>query len=89
MRRQIIFAHAFSADVEALGGYRSIDKAIETVEEALVNNPYAFPKFESDFTSFRYAVTKEIDDLPPLAMLFTVDSKGNVTLEKIFEAFLY
>jgi hypothetical protein len=89
MRRQIIFAHAFSADVEALGGYRSIDKAIETVEEALVLNPYAFPKFESDFTSFRFAMTKEIDDLPALAMLFTVDERGNVTLEKIFEANLY
>jgi len=44
---------------------------------------------KSDFTSFRFAMTKEIDDLPALAMLFTVDERGNVTLEKIFEANLY
>lgn len=89
MRRQIIFSHAFTADAEAYGGYSEIDIAIETVEEALIGNPFAFPKFESDFVSFRYVLTKPIEDLPALAFLFTIDDRGNVTLEKIFDAFLY
>jgi hypothetical protein len=89
MRRQIIFSHAFGQDVQAFGGYGTIDRALETVEEALVHNPYVFPKFESDFTSFRYAITKPIDDLPALAMQFTIDERGNVVLEKIFEARMY
>lgn len=89
MRRQIIFSHAFTADAEEYGGYRQIDLAIETVEEALIGNPFSFPRFESDFVSFRYVMTKPIQELPALAFLFTIDEKGNVTLEKIFEAQLY
>lgn len=89
MRRQIIFSREFDADVERLGGYRSIDRAIETIEFALVQNPYAFEHFESEFVSFRYVITKAIGELPPLSIVFTIDGRGNVTLEKIFDAASY
>jgi hypothetical protein len=46
MRRQIIFSKAFDADVDQWGGYVEIDRAIDTIEEALIRNPYAFPIFE-------------------------------------------
>lgn len=86
MRRQIIFSRSFESDVEEFGGYRSIDKAISTIEDHLVANPYAFPLFENDFIRFRYALTKRIDDLPPIAIQFTIAEDGNVHLERIFDA---
>jgi hypothetical protein len=89
MRRQIIYAKQFDADADEWGGYIEIDVALDTVIEALSHDPYAFPKFETDFVSFRYALTKRIRDMPPLAFMFTIDDRGNVTLERIFEAYLY
>lgn len=83
--RQIIYDHSFDAGVEALGGYRSIDRAIDTVIDALYRNPWGFNKFESDFLSFRYALTLPIDDLPALAIIFTIGQNGDVTLEHIEE----
>lgn len=85
MRRQIIYAKAFDADAGEWGGYVEIDKAIDTVIEALAHDPFVFPHIETDFVKFRYVATKRIEDLPPLAFVFTIDDRGNVTLEKIFE----
>jgi hypothetical protein len=56
--RQIIYSTAFDHAVDVLGGYRSIDVAIDTIIDALYRNPYGFNKFESDFISFRYAITR-------------------------------
>lgn len=53
--------------------------------EALYSNPYGFPKFESDFTSFRYARTKGIRFIPPLVFIFNIDAKHNVVLEHVEE----
>jgi hypothetical protein len=87
MRRQIIYSHQFEADVREYGGYLEIDKALDTILEALANDPYKFHKFESDFTSFRWANTRRIGQLPPLSIMFSIDANGNVTLEKIFETY--
>lgn len=51
--RQIIYSIAFDQAVDALGGYRIIDRALDTVIDGLYRNPYGFNKFESDFLSFR------------------------------------
>ncbi len=85
MRRHIIFDKSFDAAVESLGGYRAIDRAIDTIIDSLDRNPYAFPKFENDFISFRYAMTKPVDDLPSLVVIFSIGEDKNVTLEHVEE----
>jgi len=83
MRRQIIYAKTFDEAVDALGGYRAIDRAIDTIVDALDRNPYVFNLFESDFISFRYVITKPIEDLPSLIIIFSIGHEGNVTLEHV------
>jgi hypothetical protein len=83
--RQIIHSVAFDRAVEALGGYRSIDRSLDTIIDALYRNPHGFNKFESDFISFRYAITKSTAWLPALVVIFTIAENGDVTLEHIEE----
>jgi hypothetical protein len=83
--RQIIYDKSFDAGVEALGGYRAIDRVLDTVIEALYRNPYGFKKFESDLISFRYIITKPVHDMPSLAIIFSISGNGDVTLELIEE----
>lgn len=85
MARQIIFSHEFSAAVDSLGGYRAVDRAMESIMEGLEKNPYGFHHFESDFISFRYAMTKPIDDLPSLVVVFIINDAKDVILEHIEE----
>lgn len=85
MGRQIIYAAEFDHGVDALGGYRAIDRAIDTVIDALYRNPHGFNKFENDFISFRYALTKPIDYIPALIIIFSIAANGDVTLEHIEE----
>jgi hypothetical protein len=44
--RQIIEGEYFAESVERLGGYRAVDLALETIIEALMQNPYGFPLIE-------------------------------------------
>ena len=83
MKRQIIFSKEFDAAVDGLGGYRAVDRAIDTIVEALARNSFAFHKFENDHMSFRYAITKPIVDLPSLVITFTIGTTGNVTLDHV------
>jgi hypothetical protein len=83
--REIIEADGFEAAVMALGGYRAIDRALDLIREGLYLNPYGFPKFESDWTSFRYARTKGIDFIPPLVFIFSINDNGDVILEHVEE----
>lgn len=83
--RQIIYAVEFDQEVEALGGYRAIDEALDTILDGLYRNPYGFNKFENEFISFRYVITKAISSLPPLVVVFSIASNGDVTLEHIEE----
>lgn len=85
--REIIEAPSFQEAVEKLGGYRAIDEALETIIDALYHNPYAFPHFENDWTSFRYARTKPIPlhFVSPLVVIFTIDERHNVILHHVEE----
>lgn len=83
--RQIIYGLAFTRGVETLGGYRSLDRAIDTVLDALYRNPFGFNKFENDHISFRYAITEVTADLPSLVIVFSIGENGDVTLEHIEE----
>jgi hypothetical protein len=81
--REIIESTSFREAVQKLGGARAIDAAFETLAEALYHNPFGFPLFENDWTQFRYARTKEIDFIPPLVFIFTIDANKNVVLEHV------
>jgi hypothetical protein len=83
--RQIIYAIDFDRGVEALGGYRMIDVALDTIIDGLYRNPYGFAKFENDFISFRYAIIAGTSDVPELVVTFTIGANGDVTLEHIEE----
>ncbi len=80
--RQIIEGEYFASCVAQLGGYRAIDLAIESIIEALANDPYAFPLVENDWCSVRYAQTKAIEGyIPPLIVAFVIDDQKNVILQ--------
>lgn len=80
--RLIIEGQYFAECVDRLGGYRAIDLAIETIIEALMQNPYGFPLIENDWCKIRYARTKMIEGyIQPLIVAFTIDDENDVTLE--------
>lgn len=81
--RSIISSHEFDRQVEALGGAKALDEVFLPLVDVLTVNPYSFPLFENDFTSFRYALTKENAVTPALAIIFTIDENKNVVLEWI------
>ena len=66
-----------------------MDIAIDTIIDALRRNPFGFLKVENDFFSFRYAITKSIDHMPPLIVTFLILSNGDVTLEHVEEHIEY
>ena len=78
----------FDKAVEKIGGYRVADDALEVVMDGLRLNPYGFPKFENDWTSFRYVITKAVGTTPSLLFVFQVLSDKDVELThvEIFEA---
>ncbi len=80
--RLIIEGTYFSEGIEQLGGYRAIDLALETIVEALMQNPFAFPIIENDWCRIRYARTKMIEGyIPPLIIAFTINEDNDVVLE--------
>lgn len=81
--RSIISTDIFDQQVEELGGARAIDEVLSPLIEALMSNPYGFPMFENDFTSFRYVKTRETHFLPALVVVFTIDENKNVVLEHL------
>lgn len=83
--REIIESSDFAVAVTKLGGPRAIDRALDLIKEGLYLNPYGFPKFENDWTSFRYARTKGIDFIPPLVFIFSIDNNRDVVLEHVEE----
>lgn len=83
--REVIFSPEFDQAAEALGGYWIIDRALETVYDGLIKNPYGFHKFESDLFSFRYAITSRIEDIPPLVFIFVIDGNKDVVLQHVEE----
>lgn len=68
--RRIIFD--CDEDAAALGGYRTIDTALDAIMDALLLNPYGFHLLESDWYGTRYAITKAVGDAPKLLWLFVI-----------------
>jgi hypothetical protein len=83
--REIIEAESFKEAVRNLGGYRVIDKSLEPIIEALYRNPYGFMFFQNDWASFRYARTRALESMPPLVVIFTIESNGDVVLQHVEE----
>jgi hypothetical protein len=83
--REIIESESFKEAVVALGGHRAVDEALEPIIEALYHNPYGFPFFENDWTSFRYARTKVLEFIPALVVIFVIGPNGNVVLQHVEE----
>ena len=83
--RSIIEEDSFAEAVGALGGYRAVDLALDSIKHALMRNPYGFTLHENQFTSFRYAVTRKVmwatKQIPPLVVIFTIAENGNVHLQ--------
>lgn len=74
--RIVSFSAECNEAAEALGGYKAIDCTLEAFWDGLLKNPYGFTKYESDFFSIRYIVTKQIGEVPPLVWLFTIDDRN-------------
>lgn len=83
--RQVIESDEFGDAVRALGGHRAIDEALEPIIEALYLNPYGFEFFQNDWISFRYARTKQIEFVPALVVIFTIEPNGDVILQYVEE----
>jgi hypothetical protein len=80
--RLIIEGEYFAECVERLGGYRAIDLALETIVEALAQNPYGFQLIENDWCKIRYARTNMIEGyIPPLIVAFTITDDHDVILQ--------
>jgi hypothetical protein len=80
--RQIIDGEYFAECVERLGGYRAVDSALETIIEALMQNPYGFTLIENDWCKIRYARTTMIEGyIPPLVVAFTITDDHDVILQ--------
>ncbi|HEY0330462.1 MAG TPA: hypothetical protein VGC77_15365 [Rhodopseudomonas sp.] len=59
-----------------------MDLALETVVEALMQNPFGFPLIENDWCRIRYARTRMIERyIPPLVIAFTITPENDVVLE--------
>ncbi|HEY7243950.1 MAG TPA: hypothetical protein VH678_08725 [Xanthobacteraceae bacterium] len=85
--REIIESEHFKAAVEALGGHRAIDEALEPIMEALHQNPHGFPSFRNQWVSFHYARIKGLARalIPPLLLMFIIEANGDVILDYIEE----
>ncbi len=67
---------SFSSDcnkaAESLGGYIRIDKTLDAFWDGLHKNPHGFPKFESDWVSIRYIITKSMPGVESLVWFFVI-----------------
>ncbi len=80
----------FPECVQRLGGYRAINRALESIMDGLMRKPEGFPSFQNEFVKLRYAKTKAIDDeIPPLIFIFTIEPDGDVVLQWVEEDYTY
>lgn len=86
MEYAIIEEESFREAVQKLGGSYRVDTALEILMEPLSRIPYNFPAVDVGTNRFRYAVTKQMDDIPPLVVIFTVGDDDVVRLQHIEEA---
>lgn len=82
---QIIESREFRRAVNALGGHRVIDPALEPIIEALYHNPHGFPLHSNEWMNFRYARTKALPTTPALVVIFTIEPNDDVILQHVEE----
>lgn len=82
--RSIVYSHECSTAADRLGGWRQLDAVLEPILDGLRRNPYGYPKYECDWCSVRYVVTKATGRLPSLAWYFTIN-KQNVEFVDVEE----
>ena len=81
--RHIIETEDFMSAVEKLGGHLGVDEALATIMDGLYKKPEGFEFFDCPPFSFRYARTKRIGFIPPLAFFFRIEEDGTVYLEHV------
>ena len=84
-RRAIFFSAQCDDCAQRLGGYERIDPSLDTVWEALLRNPYALHKVESDWYSGRYVTTKPFRDVPALLWTIEIQTNGDVVIDHVEE----
>lgn len=72
--KRVVFTDECNQAAERLGGYARIDCSLDAFWDGLYRNPYGFPKYESDWFSVRYIITKPIYDVPPLIWYISVSA---------------
>ena len=83
MARTVIFSTSCGVAAQRLGGYEKIDVTLEAAYQALMVNPYGFPKIESDLYRARYVITIEVGDIPSLVWLFTINDQNDVVMNHV------
>jgi hypothetical protein len=85
--REIIYEASFIEAMHAVGGAYIADLAMESVIPGLTSDPEGYRLHKNSITSFRYAVTREVDwpnrKIPPLIIIFVIGEFGNVHLQHI------
>ena len=76
---------AFKAAVIRVGGYEKVDLALSTIIDGMTRNPFGYKQVSNQVMAFRYAVTKRIRTVPPLVVIFSIDTKGTVHLAHVEE----
>jgi hypothetical protein len=83
--RRIFFSKECDAAALLVGGYERIDCSLDAIWDALLRNPYGFPKIECDWFSARYIVTKPFMDSPALVWIFVIELDGDVIIDNVEE----
>jgi hypothetical protein len=81
MPRRIIYMPEFDDQANALGGIRLIDQALRPVIDVLERNPRAFRIIETSWFRVRYATTRQVGNVPPLLVIFSIDEDDDVLME--------
>jgi hypothetical protein len=83
MPRRIIYLPEFDEQARVLGGIRLIDQVLRPVIDALERNPRAFRVVETPWFRVRYATTRQVGNVPPLVVIFSIDEDDDVLMEWI------
>ena len=57
--------------------------------DGLYHDPFGYPHIENDFVRIRYAITKQIMDIKPLCVHFSIDDNNDVELLYVEEHLAY
>jgi hypothetical protein len=81
MPRRIIYLPEFDEQAKVLGGIQIVDQALRPIVDALERNPRAFRVIETPWFRVRYAATRQVGNVPPLLIIFSIDEDDDVVME--------